>query len=294
MAWQYSRYVNTIAEAGKKEYNLPMFVNCWMPQPRPNPGTPGDYPSGGPILSVLDIWKAGAPAIDILAPDIYGADFKDQAKNFHRSDNPLFIPETNTTAGPASWAFAEHDAICFSPFGIDSRGSAMVSEYALLNQLMPVIAEFQGTGKMFGIYKHRGDSTFGREIILNSDVTVTVNYQRGFRRPPSDQSTTNPQSQQAQEPPSYGIFIQTGEDEFMVSGLNLSVSAASTNPKKEIWLKDAWEGTYEYGAWKPKALHNGDEAGFLRGDNPSYSIRAYRSNPSEPAIFHFKVLVYDR
>ncbi|MCX6321123.1 MAG: beta-galactosidase [Bacteroidia bacterium] len=139
MAWQYSRYVNTIAEAGKKAYNLPMFVNCWMPQPRPKPGKPGNYPSGGPIVSVLDVWKAGAPSVDILAPDIYGADFKDQVNNFHRADNPLFIPETSTTEGPASWAFAEHDAICFSPFGIDNRGSVMAREYALLNQLMPVI-----------------------------------------------------------------------------------------------------------------------------------------------------------
>lgn len=294
MAWNYSRYVNTIAEAGKKEYNLPMFANCWMPQPRPNPGKPGNYPSGGPIVSVLDVWKAGAPSVDMLAPDIYGADFKDQVNNFHRADNPLFIPETSTTEGPASWAFAEHDAICFSPFGIDNRGSAMSREYVLLNQLMPVITQFQGTGKMFGIYKHRGDSTTGREFRINSDVKVTVNYQRGFQRPPSAETPVNPQAQQAQEPPSYGIFIQTSENEFIVAGFNLSVSATSTNPKKEVWLKDAWEGAYENGIWKPKALHNGDEAGFLRGDNPSYGIRAYRSNPSEPAIFNFKVLVYDR
>lgn len=294
MAWHYSLYLNTIAEAGKKAYNLPMFANCWMPQPRPNPGKPGNYPSGGPILSVLDVWKAGAPSIDILAPDIYGADFKDQVNNFHRSENPLFIPETNTTEGPASWAFAEHDAICFSPFGIDNRGSVMSREYVLLNQLMPVITQFQGTGKMFGIYKHRRDSTTGREFRLNSDVKVTVNYQRGFQRPPSAETPVNPQAQQAQEPPSYGIFIQTGENEFIVAGFNLSVSAASTNPKKEVWLKDAWEGNYINGEWKPKALHNGDEAGFLRSDNPTYGIRAYRTNPSEPAIFHFKVLVYDK
>ena len=300
MAWNYSLYLNAIAEAGKKAYNFPMFANCWMPQPRPNPGKSRNYPSGGPIVSVLDVWKAGAPSIDMLAPDIYGADFKDQVNNFHRADNPLFIPETNTTDGPASLAFAEHDAICFSPFGIDNRGSVMVREYALLNQLMPVITQYQGTGKMFGIYKHRGDSTTGREFTLNSNVKVTVNYQRGFQRPPSAtpaipvQNPNNPMAQQTQEPASYGIFIQTGENKFMVAGYNLSVSTSSTNPKKEVWLKDAWEGNYVNGIWKPKALHNGDEAGFLRSDNPTYGIRAYRTNPSEPAIFKFKVLIYER
>jgi len=32
----------------------------------------------------------------------------------------------------------------------------------------------------------------------------------------------------------------------------------------------------------------------LRGNNPTYSIRACRTYPSEPAVFHFKVLVYDK
>ena len=74
----------------------------------------------------------------------------------------------------------------------------------------------------------------------------------------------------------------------------MRVNAVSTNPNKEVWLKSAWEGTYENGVWKPKALHNGDEAGFLRSDDPTYRISAYRVSPTEPAIFHFKAVVYDK
>ena len=37
MAWNYSRYLNAVAESGKKAYNIPMYANCWMPNPRPNP-----------------------------------------------------------------------------------------------------------------------------------------------------------------------------------------------------------------------------------------------------------------
>jgi len=300
MAWNYSKYINAVAEAGKKEYKIPMYVNCWMPQPRPNPGKPGNFPSGGPILSALDVWKAGALSIDFLAPDIYGADFKTQADNFHRNDNLLFIPETNIAEGPACWAFAEEDAICFSPFGIDGRGSSMSREYALLRQLMPLIAQYQGSGRIYGIYKHRGDSSAGRAFTLNKDVNISVIYSRGFMRSPQvtqatgTQNQVSAQFQQSQEPASYGIFIQTGENEFILAGYNLSVSAESTNPGKEVWLKDAWEGVIEDSVWKPKILHNGDEAGFLRSDNPAYGIRAYRSNPSEPAIFKFKTLVYDK
>jgi hypothetical protein len=309
MAWNYSQYLNAVAEAGKKFHNIPMYANTWMSQPRPKPGKPGNYPSGGPVLAVLDIWKAGAPSIDMLGPDIYGADFKDEINFFHRPDNPLFIPESNTVEGPGTFAFAEHDAICFAPFGIDNRGSVMEREYALLRQMIPVITTYQGTGKMFGIYKHRGDTTRGREFNLNKDVKVTVSYSRGFTRPPTAQTTGTTttttttttaqtqvpsQFQQNQEPSSYGIFIQTGENEFLVAGFNLSVSATCTNPKKEVWLKDAWEGSFVNGVWKPKVLLNGDEAGFLRGGSPNYGVRAYHSNPAEPAILKFKVLEYDK
>jgi hypothetical protein len=292
MAWNYSRYVSTVAAAGKQAYNIPMYANAWMPNPRPNPGKPGDYPSGGPIITNVDIWKAGAPSLDMVSPDLYGADFKDEARNFHRTDNPLFIPETNTTEGPATYAFAQEDAICFSPFGIDNRGSVTANEYAMLAVMMPVITQYQGTGKMFGIYKSGKDTTKGVTFKLNKDVTITINYQQGFgpRRPaavPADGPPPPP-------PASYGLFIQTGENEFTVAGENLSVSASSDNPGKETWLKDAWEGTYVNGIWAPTVLNNGDEAGFLRGDSPTYGIRAFRTYPSAPGIFKFKVLVYDK
>ena len=59
----------------------------------------------------------------------------------------------------------------------------------------------------------------------------------------------------------YGC-IQTGENEFILGGFNLSVNAHSTNPEKEICLKDAWEGDFLDGVWKPKALHNGIGVNF--------------------------------
>lgn len=291
MAWNYSRYLNAIAEAGKKEYNLPMYCNAWMPNPRPNPGKPGNYPSGGPILTVQDIWKAGAPAIDFLSPDLYGGDFKDEAKFFHRTNNPLFIPETKTTNGPGTYAFGEEDAICFSPFGIDNQGKVMEKEYGILNQLMPLITKYQGSGKMHGFFKSQGD-TIGRDIVLNKDVTISIKYQgpRQFRLAQKDKNVLGP----PRIFDCYGLLIQTSENDFVVAGYNISVSAFSNNQKKDVWLKDAWEGTYANGEWNPLALHNGDEAGFLRSGDPFYRIGAYRISPSEPAIFHFKAVIYNK
>jgi hypothetical protein len=311
MAWNYSRYNNAVAQAGKQAYNIPMYCNCWMPNPRPNPGKPGNYPSGGPILTVLDIWKAGAPFIDMLGPDLYGGDFNDEAHFFHRRDNPLFIPETNTKEGPALQAFLAEDAICYSPFGIDSRGSVHAREYALLNSMMPVITKYQGSGKMLGIYR---PTNTVQEIKLNDNVTINITFGRGgFGFRPRPATTNAPGTNavaggpgfggfggpggpgaggQTEDPPTQGIFIQSGENEFYLGGINMSVKAVSNNPDKEVWLKDAEEGSFVDGVWKMKSLQNGDEAGFLRGNDPGYRISPYRG--SGPAVFRFKVAVYDR
>src|ERR1019366_3312932 len=61
MAWNYARYVNKVAAAGKAEYNIPMYVNAWLQQR--DHAWPGTYPSGGPLPQVINVWQAGAPAI---------------------------------------------------------------------------------------------------------------------------------------------------------------------------------------------------------------------------------------
>lgn len=43
MAWHYATYMNHIAEVGKKEYPLPVYVNAWLVQPQDK--KPGDYPA---------------------------------------------------------------------------------------------------------------------------------------------------------------------------------------------------------------------------------------------------------
>ena len=68
MAWNYARYVEKVVEAGNAGYDIPIYVNAWLQQP--NHAWPGTYPSGGPLPQVHDIWRAVAPSVDILAPDL--------------------------------------------------------------------------------------------------------------------------------------------------------------------------------------------------------------------------------
>jgi hypothetical protein len=69
--YHYASYVGKVAAAGKEEYPVPMYVNAWVKQPVMGGGYPGKYPNGGPIPHTLDIWRAAAPSIDFIAPDIY-------------------------------------------------------------------------------------------------------------------------------------------------------------------------------------------------------------------------------
>ena len=70
MAWNLARYIGRVAEAGKAEYPLPMYVNAALY---------GFAKAGARTFAaaaargdVMDVWRAGAPKIDMLSPDIYG------------------------------------------------------------------------------------------------------------------------------------------------------------------------------------------------------------------------------
>ena len=84
--WQNATNIEFISAGAKEIYPLPTFCNCWLVQ-KPD-DTPGAYPNGGPVSRVMDIWKAAAPHIDVLAPDIYLSDFKNIVADYHRADNP--------------------------------------------------------------------------------------------------------------------------------------------------------------------------------------------------------------
>jgi beta-galactosidase GanA len=94
MARHFAKYANSVAEAGKREYALPMYVNAALIRPGYQPG---QYPSAGPLPHLIDVWRAAAPAIDFIAPDIYFRNFSEWCAKYDRSGNPLFIPEVQNS-----------------------------------------------------------------------------------------------------------------------------------------------------------------------------------------------------
>ncbi|HEY0786060.1 MAG TPA: DUF5597 domain-containing protein [Acidobacteriaceae bacterium] len=166
-AWHQARYVNAVAEAGKRELNIPFYCNVWLAYPpaalpERHIATAGiGYPSGGPNQGMLNIWKAAAPSIDMIGPDLYSSNPEFILSIFDiyaRPDNPLWIPETGQSNDYAGFFFAALDkgAIGFSPFGVDWTGwlptgtvpRAHAANFALLGPMDRTIAQLVYAGKV--------------------------------------------------------------------------------------------------------------------------------------------------
>ncbi len=276
MSWQYASYMDYVARAGKEVYPLPIFANCWLVQ-KPD-DLPGVYPNGGPVSRVMDVWKAAAPHIDVLAPDIYLPDFKEIVSQYHRHDNPLLIPETRMESGWAFYAFGQHHALCFSPFGIeDGAGNLVFSEtYKILDELMPFITRYQGSKQMAGFLLDEKES---EKTLSMGDYQVVI----------TRESNNSPEA--------YGLVIQTGDNEFIFAGMNFR-ARVSSNTAKTGYIEQVWEGRFNNGQWTPSRLLNGDETfhnAALRGVGRQLftheNISDYKADHSAE-IFVYSPLTY--
>lgn len=240
MTWQYASYIEEIAKQGKAAYNLPMFVNAWQEQSEEE--LPGSYPNGGPVSKVIDIYQLAAPSIDFIAPDIYLPNFKEICGNYFKPEknNPLFVPECErTNPGKAYYVFAENDALGFGPFGIESliNDFSYAQSNLVLNELLPLIAQYQGTKNMRGILQESGeDST----VMQMGNYKLTIKYT-------------------SEEKKSYGIIIQTGKDEFIVAGINMQVFFSSLNKNTQVNIGEVLEGKFQEDKWETLRQLNGDE-----------------------------------
>ena len=150
-ATYYARYTEAVAQAGKAEYDIPMYVNVAL---NSRGRKPGDYPAAGPLDHLMDIWKAEAPSIDLISPDIYDPGFAEWIAKYAKPENQLFIPEIQQCSENAArvfYALGRHAAIGFSPFSIDKNPQPTAESYKLLQKFLPLIARKQAEGKVYGV-----------------------------------------------------------------------------------------------------------------------------------------------
>lgn len=251
-AWCLAAYTNAVAAAGKAQFNLPMYVNTALNRAN---AKPGDYPSGGPVPHVMDVWKAAAPAIDILAPDIYFPDLKHWTDLYTRLPNPLFIPEIKFEKGDdarAFFAFGNYNCLSFSPFSIESTDAPETEPigkaYAILNQLTPLITKYGPAGMVKGFMLDK-DSASKTVRLGNYILTVKHEYTLGW----------SPGAKGDTWPLSGGIIIAVSPDEFYVAGTGIVVTYEPIDSSKRAGFLSIDEGHFVNGQWIPGRRMNGDQ-----------------------------------
>lgn len=279
MAWQYATYINEVAAAGKAEYALPMYTNAALIRPNYQPG---QYNSGGPLPHSMDVYRAGAPHLDFVSPDIYFDDFAHWAGLYRQGGNPLFVPEARggaMGAANALYAFGESDAIGFSPFGIDGTMSFAPTE-KLETIEQPIANVYSAISHLSGLLLQNQQQRGMAAMVLEGEAQRAGMFELGgykmtlSRGKPGDSRVAV-------------LFIQTGEGEFqvIVAGEGqVSFSAASAGPPNAGILSIDEEVPAE-GGWSVRRRLNGDENGqgqvlkFGTEESPSpitYRVRLYR------------------
>jgi hypothetical protein len=272
-AWNYAKFIETVAAAGKKEYLLPMYVNAWLKQP--DTFWPGRYPSGGPLPQVLDIYRAAAPSIDFIAPDIYTDEFVWTCNEFTRGGNPLFIPETRggeLGAARAFFVFGEYGAGCFAPFGIDnsrySEKDPLNESYETLRMISPLILENQGKGTMKGILVDTSSAIQKFEL---GDYKIEASL--GGREKSNIAG---------------GLIIKIGENEFIAAGKGLDILFFSKDDSFRIAVDKVDEGIFENGKWIPKRRLNGDEVHASTWSGSGLKLPSNKVSIQRISIYKYK------
>jgi beta-galactosidase GanA len=265
MAWSFGTYVDAVASAGLKEYALPLYANAALIRPGYQPG---QYPSAGPLPHLIDVWRAAAPSLGFISPDIYFPNFAEWADRYARSGNPLFVPEALRSTDAAVnnlYAFGACGGFGFSPFGIESieepAAGFLTASNDLIRQLAPLIVANEGNGRMTALLPPIAEPTRPLQVPFGG-IVLNVSYERlespgladGVINEAGDKSPTR------RLLPAGAIVIQLGPDELLIGGIGVTVTFSSPTPGDPlIGILDCAEGRYENGQWHHVRWLNGDQ-----------------------------------
>lgn len=299
-AYHVASFVEYVAKAGKDAYELPMAVNCWLDKAA---DTPGDYPSGGPVARVHEVWDYCAPSIDVYCPDIYVPYFNKVCDRFVKSGtNPLYIPEaaTHSYAAPRMvYTVGHYHAMCYSPFGFDDIGKPFSAaqgylfgmdvtdpalktpqnfeEYAalgkILREAMPLLAERYGTTDLQAVCAEREaekKKSLGLPEDMNPMERMLAEAAAATKMIFGDLGVSvgfggmmRPRNDGAL------LVCRTKENEVYMIGEQCDIQLFSTDSEKtNLDILRLEEGAFENGVFVPGRRFNGDETAQLKLDKP--------------------------
>ncbi|HEY0314160.1 MAG TPA: DUF5597 domain-containing protein [Allosphingosinicella sp.] len=281
-SWHMARYADEIAAAGKAVKPLPMYCNSAMGNPF-DAKSASTTPSGGPQWNMIDVWKAAAPHIDLVAPDIYNHDEREVAQilsYYDRPDNALFVPELGNAPDQARylWEILGRGGIGVAPFGTDATGysnyplgakaldaatvEAFASKYAVFADIARQWARIAAASPTWGVAKGTDaadrSTAFGR---WRANVSFEQ-WEFGDRDWTWIKSEPHPTKGQ---PVGGAVVAQLGPDEFLVAGSDARVrfSLASPAGGENGAIVRVEEGTFdESGHWVTARVWNGDQTDY--------------------------------
>ena len=257
MGWNFARYVGRVAEAGKAEYPLPMYMNVCdvricnpcLAQRRPHARPDGRLAS------------RGAAHRHVLSRQ--RQDFVVMLEKYTQSGNPLFIPEEAPGVEGAArslYAFGRHDAIGYSRMsgGVDrleTPDKDLIGSYDLIAQLAPLILQHQGDGTMSAVLLGPNDPP---QKVRVGNYTLEATFLGSHRVGPSETAPETPARAGA-------IFIAVGPDEYFAAGNGVTVTFSPNTPGPPLaGLATVEEGTFVDGRWVPRRRLAGDDT--IEGD----------------------------
>lgn len=284
-AWHIASYIQCVAAAGKKVNPLPMYVNVALRAPFGNPPAT-QYESGGATDNVIAIYKAAAPDIDLVAPDIYQSGDSNYVRSielYSRTDNALFVPETFGTSKYLYEVITR--GIGFSPFGVDGwrTDAALAEEYRLFGPIVDKIAGWQKEGRLYSAYQDEKMAVDIKNIDLG-EWTGVLTFGDGFRNAtasvPLDKAAGNNVRTDG-----HAMIVKLAEGEFYCigSGVRFSFRPSGKNSGKDWQYLVVEEGSFNgKGEWVPLRILNGDQtdwSGPMARSLTALHIKVYSRTP---------------
>jgi Beta-galactosidase/Domain of unknown function (DUF5597) len=273
-------YIDHLTKAAKSVYDIPYYVNVAIPLAAG--AVPGKYFSGGAVPWMLELFRANAPTLELIAPDIYMGGYRDFAQicsHYGRLSGPLYVAEhSSDPSGRAErnvfYAIGEHAAIGFDPWAIDAafpdqgrgqafvdvptgtirpHGSRLAESYLAIRRAISPISAAQGTPRLFTFVQESGE---GRSGLCADGCDIVLQYQ-------------DPDGM------SRGLVIQEDTDTFILIGLGFSAYFLEPRPSGTPRLvRSAEWGRYEHDRWVP--LHR------IRREHPE--DEGYPIRMAEPGV----------
>ena len=288
-AWGHATYMNAVAAAGKAEYDLPVLINVMIQEMGcEEPGL--CYNSGGAVSRVLDIYKACAPAIDYIGPDMYVPEqsrYRRILARYARPDNPLFIPESPclgvANALNMMEAFADFGCVGMACFGaantLDVNGQLLpeAREIALsmkaVAAVAPLLIRYHGTGRVHALvqreymtYQYLKLERYHVEARFMDGQPHFGMGSRVNQHDPANADILNARGR--------ALLIQAGEHEFFLAGCGVKVDfrwrpdpaledsypLLASRQSGTLNFLSVEEGHFEGDEWVVDRYRNGDES----------------------------------